>query len=554
MVIYMPSNQKGGFYMNIIENSKQNFVDFLYDFNLTDEQENELIEKYDNILNSDISYYKELDKYISDCDENDEYNYDKLVEILDAMLEEIEMEHEKDKVIITNTTEEINNEEKIENKLNEDDLGDEDITIVENKKLSNLKAKLKVKKENKIKNNDLGDEDIIIVENKSKKQINDLGDEDIAIVEKEVEVKNDLGNIDIPVEEKEPKKENRIVLFFKDLFKKKEISNDLGDEDIAIADVKKPNSKFVVKKQKPVTKIEEIEKSVNEKYADNNEILDFITFIKFRDDKTNIIDELYDYVKYDDFNNEEKFLDKLYEIFGITKNEEKSVSEQPTIKVEPKIEVEKTVEEIKEPTEEKEMVKVEITLNDKYTEVKDSIFNELNDQEKIFVEDMIAEGLQPGDIELDQMLNERKVNKANIYKYLLKIEKIKLLNAYENLGEFEKEFVNEATEENINFHDAEFNQMLNERCVNRKALNNYYSLLEKSYNYQKLIADDYKKHIKFENSIDLENKKVKELKEIAKERKISNISKLKKDELIEALNKLTQLKYEEADKQLGLMK
>lgn len=547
MVIYMPSNQKGGFYMNIIENSKQNFVDFLYDFNLTDEQENELIEKYDNILNSDISYYKELDKYISDCDENDEYNYDNLVKVLDGMLEEIEMEREKDKVVITNTTEEINNEEKIENKLNEDDLGDEDISIVENKKISNLKSRLKAKKENKVKENDLGDEEITIVN----KEDNNLGDEEIAIVNKE----NDLGDETITLIDEMPKKENKIVYFFKNLFKKKEVSNDLGDEDITIEEVSIPKTKPIVKEEKKLTKIEEIEKDVNEKYADNNEILDFITFVKFRDDKTNIIDELYDYVKYnDDFNNEEKFLDKLYELFGITKNEEKSVSEQSTIKVEPKIEVKKTVEEIKEPTEEKEMVKVEITLNDKYTEVKDSIFNELDEIEKIFVEDMMAEGLQPGDIELDQMFTERNVNKANIYKYLLKIEKIKLLNVYENLGEFEKEFVNEATEENINFHDAEFNQMLNERCVNRKVLNNYYSLLEKSFNYQKLIADDYKKHIKFENSIDLENKKAKELKEIAKERKISNISKLKKDELIEALNKLTQLKYEEADKQLGLMK
>lgn len=318
-------------------------------------------------------------------------------------------------------------------------------------------------------------------------------------------------------------------------FRKKEIEPEVDYISKKTTDIK------VDKQVKNENKFEEYIKCNN---IDNQELNDYINFINYREDKDLIIKELSEFIENNEkVINEEILLNKLRGLFIMDKPEEKVISTKPIIKEEKIIPTKPIIKEEKEETNK---------LNEKYETLKNEIFKELNEYEKAFIEDMKAENLNPGDAEFDQMLNERTVNKTRIYKYLLNIEKITILNAYENLGEFEKEFVNDAAADNIGYKDSEYYQMLNERCVNKNMINNYYSILENSYNNQKLISDDYMKHINYEASINLDNKKVKDLKEIAKERNLTKYSKLNKTELIKALNELTAMKLQQTQKELSL--
>ena len=71
---------------------------------------------------------------------------------------------------------------------------------------------------------------------------------------------------------------------------------------------------------------------------------------------------------------------------------------------------------------------------------------------------------------------------------------------------------------------------------------------------QNKIIESYKKELLKMNEIDLSTKKVSELKAIAKENDEKVKLKMKKQELIDALNKLKEMKEEEAYKRLNLTK
>ena len=525
--------------MKINQKDVIKFYKFVDEHDISQKEKQNIFAKFDKIMTADNSYYKQINEYMKDCKLFGEYNSDDLKEEIDDIFYSI---------FKTDSLKEAQKlpEEEIKNVEEQIELPEEEIEVIE-KKPTFLERLFSRKKEQK--EIILPDENIEIIEK----------DEQMELPEEEIKMEEqiELPEEEIEVIEKKP-------TFFERLFSRKKEQKEiiLPDEDIKIVKKEEPIKESIEQKEikiveeskqknetKEVTKLSFVEDFVNTNYSNNKEILDFINLIKFRTDKEEVVENLFNFINNDEnANEEEKFLTKLYEIFGLTKKEEEIIEKA----VIPAERVTKSEEFIKPKREESKKVNIN-PLNEKYFEIKNTLFNELETYEKAFINDMISENLKPGDMELDQMFNERAVNKTTIYKYLLKIEKINLLNAYEKLGEFEKEFVNDATMENIKFNDAEFYQMLNERCVNKKALDNYYSILEQSNNYQKQIINDYKKHIRFEAS-NLEGKKVKELKEIAKENQISKVSKLNKQQLIEVLNQLTILKEQEADKQLEIVK
>ena len=272
----------------------------------------------------------------------------------------------------------------------------------------------------------------------------------------------------------------------------------------------------------------------------NPEIDEYINLIKFREDKLEVTMKIVKYIiENKDANNEEEFLNVLSDALSIPRVKPNTKTVKPNSK---------TVK----PVDKKE--EKEIRLNEKYASIKEELFNNLGEYEKKFIEDMHAEGLEPGFPELDQMFAERSVNKAQIYKYLLSVEKIKMLNAYESLGEFEKMFIEDMNSECITRNDAEYDQMISERCVSKKAINRYIDTLEQSKIYQNKIVTDYTKKIEFEKSIDLTTKKKEELVNMASDNDINNISKMNKTQLIELLNQLNEMKLEQAHQELGLKK
>ena len=479
----------------------------------------------------------------------------------------------------------------VDNEVSTDsnDLGEEEIEIVE-KKPSLLRRLF-----SRPKDEDFDDfeEEKTVVDNEVSTDSNDLGEEEIEMVEKKTpllrrlfarpkyedfddfeENDEDILEKDNNIkEEKEEKikKESKIKTFFKKLFKKK--INDIGEEDIPLIEKEEKknkkknknininnNEKNIEKpiKTRKISKTKVISSFVRNNYSHNSEIKEFIKLINVREDKDVIINDLFNYIINDkSATNEEQFLNKLYELCGLSKKSEQQIANEDRKKIE---EMKKQDKQLKYTLNKKQEDKKEKPArninkwNDKFLEAKKELFNKLDEQDRIFINDMMSECLNPGDPELDQMFNERKVNKAEIYKYLLNVEKIKILNVYENLNDYEKEFVNEMTAENITKNDPEFNQMLCEKSVNKDIIKKYADILENSKNYQNKIIADYKKHIVFETSMDLENKKVSELKETAIEKNIPNISKLNKKQLIQALEELNKMKLENADKQLGLIK
>ena len=110
----------------------------------------------------------------------------------------------------------------------------------------------------------------------------------------------------------------------------------------------------------------------------------------------------------------------------------------------------------------------------KFSEAKAILYNELGDYEKAFVDDAGAEWLEPGDNEFNQMLNERAVNKNEIFNYYKKVNELKSKMNFDLLDEYEKMFVDDAKAEGLIPGDNEFNMMMGERTVNKERVLNYY--------------------------------------------------------------------------------
>ena len=95
------------------------------------------------------------------------------------------------------------------------------------------------------------------------------------------------------------------------------------------------------------------------------------------------------------------------------------------------------------------------------------LYNELDDFERAFVDDAKAESLEPNDQEFDQMANERSINKDRVLEYFKKAKEEKeqkhKKELWDNLNDFEKMFVDDAKAEGLAPGDSEFDQMLDER-------------------------------------------------------------------------------------------
>ena len=570
--------------MKINQNDIIKFLKFVDLHDLSKNEIKDMINKFTKIIQIDSTYYEDINEYIDESKYFGLYDSNDLKEEIDDIYSQA-MKSEKVIELPKEEIKEIAKEEKVE-------LPEEEIEIVEKKPtlldrlFSKKSSKEEVKEEPKEEVIELPKEEIKEVSKEevielpkeeikeiTKEEKVELPEEEIEIVEKKPTLfdrlfsKKYAKEYELPKEEikriekeNKPIKENKIKAFFKKLFDKK--TNNITINEPETKDINnnihEDNKKDSIKeKQEPkeiknVSKLSFVEDFVNNNYSNNKEITDFINLIKFRNDKDIIIEDLFNFINSEKANDEGLFLNKLYESFGLSKKEEKPQK--------------KIINSIKELPKENNNISLNNNLNEKYLEIKNSLFDELGQYEKEFINDMFANGLKPGDMELDQMFNERCVNKSSIYKYLLKLESIKQLSTYENLynqlNDYEKEFIEDMMSENITINDSEFNQMVCERCVNKSRIINYFNTLETTYkeftnesnNNQKLIIYNYKKNIRFEQSIDLNSKKVSELKEMAKDNDISKSYKLNKKQLIDALNKLTLLKEEEANKKLILIK
>ena len=376
-------------------------------------------------------------------------------------------------------------------------------------------------------------------------------------------------------ETKKPKKIGPFKRFYYNHIKKYDyVDGELEPIEIEEAEEKKGFFKKIKDKIKSIFKKDEnkkinyIKDFVNDNYLENDEIMSFMDLLEEREDKEKIVNKLYRYVKYStDALDEDKFIDKLYNLFELAREDEyeepiKKVEEPEIIEEkaieEPKIVEEKAIEEpikkVEEPKKVKKSTRDITKLSDNYKERMKELRNEYTEYEIMFIEDAHSECLELGDQEFDQMLNERCIDKRRIYKYLLEVEKIKLLNVYDNLDEYEKMFIDDAHSECLELGDQEFDQMLNERRINKEVIIKFYEILNKSKeNQDKIIANCKKEFLKL-NDVNLEDKKVKELKEIAKDNDMKTTSKMKKAELINMLNELKKLKEEDLNKRLGLTK
>ena len=171
------------------------------------------------------------------------------------------------------------------------------------------------------------------------------------------------------------------------------------------------------------------------------------------------------------------------------------------VKTEPIKEEPKKQEPKKEPVVKQEPKKVtpkkDIVLDKVYELYNKRAYMKLGEFEKMFVDDAKAECLNPFDPEFNQMLNERTVNKEAIYNYYFETEgnniKKSFEKIYSDLGEYERMFVEDALAENLNVEDNEFRQMLNERTVNKEQVISFMKGYKENLIKQKEIISKYSK-------------------------------------------------------------
>ena len=563
------------------ESIREEYLDYIDKIEgLSDEKYIELVDLFDNKLSEKDSI--KLKIFIDSYKEQEVYNYRLLNETLKDIANDniIAKNEEKEPEIIEFDDEEFEEDGIIE-EIEEEDIEEEDIEeeneVEETKKPKKI-GPFKRFYYNHIKKYDYVDGELEPIEIEEPKIIefdakeepeeeyNDEFEEDgiIEEIEEEKEVE----------ETKKPKKIGPFKRFYYNHIKKYDyVDGELEPIEIEEAEEKKGFFKKLKDKIKSIFKKDENKKInyindfVNDNYLENDEIMSFMDLLEEREDKEKIVNKLYKYVKYStDALDEDKFIDKLYDLFELAREDEyeepiKKVEEPEIIEEkaieEPEIIEEKVFEEIKtveEPKEVKKSTRDITKLSDNYKERMKELRNEYTEYEIMFIEDAHSECLELGDQEFDQMLNERCIDKRRIYRYLLEVEKIKLLNVYDNLDEYEKMFIEDAHSECLELGDQEFDQMANERRINKEVIIKFYEILNKSKeNQDKIIAKCKKEFLKLDD-VNLEDKKVKELKEIAKDNNMKTTSKMKKAELINMLNELKKLKEEDLNKRLGLTK
>ena len=354
----------------------------------------------------------------------------------------------------------------------------------------------------------------------------------------------------------EPKEIGPFKRFYYNKIKKYDVvDGKLSPFEVKMIDTKK-NNRFKSLFNKSIDKkLNKILDFINLYYSDNDEIYEFMDLLEEREDKNTIIKKLYRFVKYSlNAYKEDKFVDKLYELFGLTRKKTEPKKVEPK-KVEPKKEESKKEEPKKEePKKEEKKVPRDITkMSDKYKIIMEQFRAEFTEQEVMFVDDAASECLEFGDQEFDQMLNQRYINKIRVYKCLLGTQKIKLLNMYDNLTSYEKMFVDDAIAEGLNPGDPEFDQMANERSVDKEVMATYFKVFAKTNEIKnKVFAKCKKDFLQPNKHSDEEIKKY--ATENAKDLKIVDPNALTKEELTKILHKLNVLKEQELEKKLGLRK
>ena len=152
-----------------------------------------------------------------------------------------------------------------------------------------------------------------------------------------------------------------------------------------------------------------------------------------------------------------------------------------------------------------------------YNEEINKLLSKLNDVQKYFIEDVASEGLNTDDIEFEQMLNERALSnneKQEIYQFYS--DKASLITRlhFESLDEMDKNAIEDLLADNLYPGDPEFNQLLNERSVNKDKIYKYFDYKKDEFllNYSRDEKDFINKLIKDGITIDNEefDKKIKE--------------------------------------------
>ena len=238
-----------------------------------------------------------------------------------------------------------------------------------------------------------------------------------------------------------------------------------------------------------------------------------------------------------------------------------------TVPIEPTVTPTVTPVEPTEPTVED--IQHDETVN-KYNELKKAEYAKLGKYEKMFIDDALAECLEPADNEFEQMLNERTVDKNAIYAYYNALNnldldmnkelltnkynnlKLGVKNAYARLGEYERMFIDDAFAEGLDIYDPEFEQMLNERTVKDTQVWAFMMIYDVALLEQKNVIDEYSKLTGTESK-DYSLYTINELRREAAENKNMltgaelekhKVSTFTKAELVEILNRIDSKKQE----------
>lgn len=151
---------------------------------------------------------------------------------------------------------------------------------------------------------------------------------------------------------------------------------------------------------------------------------------------------------------------------------------------------------------------------------------ELHEIERTTIEDLLSEGLYPGDIEFEQMLNERTVNKENIYKYFDKKKEEFLINYSKD----EKNFIEKMIKDGIKIGDKEFDERINNTKYSRDKIVEYYNNIKwinKNNDIIKEIDINKKKKEEEKKRIEVKNKKEDKIKDDDFDEEIDEIDEIK---------------------------
>lgn len=148
--------------------------------------------------------------------------------------------------------------------------------------------------------------------------------------------------------------------------------------------------------------------------------------------------------------------------------------------------------------------------------------------------------------------NKTKLEKSK-FEHDSDVNKIAIQLLFLDLDEYEKMFVIDAIAENLGAEDPEFGMMLGERTVNKNKVTEFMKAYKKYFEVQKEINKEYAKYCDLEN-VDYSLLTINELRKAASENRGKltgaeleqfKASKLKKAELVEIMNRIQTNKNEE---------